>query len=192
MPSNHLIWSFPMSQLYASGGQNIGASASVSVLPMNIQGWFSLELTSLISLLSNRLSRVFFSTTVWKHLQHLAFFMVRLSHLYMATGKTTALTIHIFVGKMMALLFNTLSRFVVAFLPRSKCLLILWLQSPKSTVILKPKKIKSVTVSIFPHLFAIKWWGWMQILWIKYHKTLIHSVSSNTVCFRYVCNGHWQ
>ena len=67
-----------------------------------------------------------------------AFFMVQLSHLYMTTGKTIALTIWTFVGKVMSLLFNTLSRFVIAFLPRSKCLLISWLQSP-SAVILKPK-----------------------------------------------------
>ena len=64
-------------------------------------------------------------------------------------GKTIALTIWSFVGKVMSLLFNTLSRFVIAFLPRSKRLLISWLQSP-STVILEPKKIKSVTVSNFP------------------------------------------
>ena len=74
--------------------------------------------------------------------------MVQVSHLYMTTGKTIALTKQPFVGKMMSLLFNMLSRFVIAFLPRSKCLLISWLQSP-STVILEPKKIKSVTVSIF-------------------------------------------
>ena len=73
--------------------------------------------------------------------------MVQLSHPYMTTGKTIALTTQTFVGKVMALLFNMLSRFVIAFLPRSKCLLISWLQSP-SAVILKPKKIKSLTVSI--------------------------------------------
>ena len=68
----------------------------------------------------------------------------------MTTGKTIALTIQTFVGKVMSLLFNTLSRFVIAFLPRNKCLLILWLQSP-SAVMLEPKKIKSVTVStLFP------------------------------------------
>ena len=73
--------------------------------------------------------------------------MVQLSHLYMTTGKTIALIIRTFVGKIASLLFNTLSRFVIAFLPRSKHLLISWLQSP-SDVILQPKKIKSVTVSI--------------------------------------------
>ena len=76
-----------------------------------------------------------------------AFYMVQLSHPYMTTGKTIALTVWTFVGKVMSLLFNTLSRFVIAFLPRSKHLFS-WLQSP-STVILEPKKIKSVTVSTF-------------------------------------------
>ena len=66
----------------------------------------------------------------------------------MTTGKTVALTRQTFVGKVMSLLFNTLSRFVIAFLPRSKCLLISWLQSP-SAVILEPPKIKSVSISIF-------------------------------------------
>ena len=75
-----------------------------------------------------------------------AFFIVQLSHPYRTTGKTIALTRRTFVGKVMSLLFNMLSRFVIAFLPRSKHLLISWLQSP-STVILEPKKIKSVTVS---------------------------------------------
>ena len=73
--------------------------------------------------------------------------MVQLSHLYMTTGKTIDLTIQTFVGKVLSLFFNMLSRFVIAFLPRSKHLLISWLQSP-SIVILEPKKIKSVTVSI--------------------------------------------
>ena len=80
-------------------------------------------------------------------LQHSAFFMVQLSHPYLITGKTIALTRWTFVGKVMSLLFNMLSRFFIAFLPRSKCLLISWLQSPPA-VILEPKKIKSVTVSI--------------------------------------------
>ena len=74
---------------------------------------------------------------------------IQLSHPYMTTGKTTALTIQNCVGKVMSLLFNKLSRFAIAFLPRSKCLLISWLQSP-SAVILEPKKTISVTVSTFP------------------------------------------
>ena len=81
--------------------------------------------------------------------------MGQLSHLYMTTGKTIALTIWTFVGKVISLLFNMLSRFVITFLPRSKHLLISWLQSP-STVILDPKKIKSATVSNFSGLNAAK------------------------------------
>ena len=84
-------------------------------------------------------------------LWHLAFIIVQLLHLYVTTGKTIALTRWTFVGKVMSLLFNMLSRLVIDFLPRSKCLLISWLQSP-SAVILEPRKIKSVTVS---HLFAM-------------------------------------
>ena len=80
-------------------------------------------------------------------LRRSAFFTDQLSHPYMTTGKTIALTIWTFVGKLMSLLFNILSRLVITFLQRSKCLLISWLQLP-SAVILKPKKIKSLTVSI--------------------------------------------
>ena len=115
---------------------------------MNIQGWFPLGLTGLISLLSKRLSRVFSSTTVQKHQFFSALFMGQLSHPYVTTGKNIALTRRTFVGKVMSLLFNMLSRFLIAFLPRSKHLLISWLQSP-SAVNLEPKKIKSVTVSTF-------------------------------------------
>ena len=84
-----------------------------------------------------------------------AFFTVQLSHPYMTTGKTIALTGWTFVGKVMSLLFNMLSRLVVTFLPRSKRLLIPWLQSP-SAVILEPPKIKSAIVSTVSHLFAMK------------------------------------
>ena len=88
-------------------------------------------------------------------LQRLAFFTVQLSHPYMTTGKTIALTRWIFVGKVMSLLFNMLSRLVITFLPRSKHLLISWLQSP-SAVILEPEKIKSDTVStVFPSISTV-------------------------------------
>ena len=84
---------------------------------------------------------------------HLAFFIVQLSHPYMTTAKTIALMRQTFIGKVMPLLFNMLSRFVIAFLTRSKHLLISWLQSP-SAVILEPPKIKSVTVStVFPSVW---------------------------------------
>ena len=115
---------------------------------MNIQDWFSLGLTGLISLQSKGLSRVFsHHSSKASILQCSTFFIVQLSHPYMTTGKTIILTIRMFVSKVMSLLFNMLSRMVIAFLPRSKRLLISWLQSP-SAVILEPKKIKSLTVSI--------------------------------------------
>ena len=86
-------------------------------------------------------------------LWHSAFFIVQLSHPYMTTGKTTALTIWTFVGKVMSLLLNMLPRLVITFLPRSKRLLISWLQSP-SAVILEAKKINSATVStVFPSIY---------------------------------------
>ena len=93
-------------------------------------------------------------------LQHSDSFVVQLSHSYMTTGKSIALTIWTILCKVRSLLLNTLSRFVIAFLPRSKCLLISWLQSP-STVILKPSKRKSVTVSTLFLSFAMKWCDWM-------------------------------
>ena len=88
-------------------------------------------------------------------LQHPAFFVVQLPYPYMTTGKTIALTRRTFVGTVTSLLFNMLSMLVITFLPRSKCLLISWLQSP-STMILELKKIKSLTILLFPHLFAKK------------------------------------
>ena len=88
-------------------------------------------------------------------LQRSAFFTVQLSHPYMTTGKNIALTRWTFVGKVVSLLFNMLSRLVITFLPRSKCLLISWLQS-QSAVILEPQKIKSDTVSTVSHLFPMK------------------------------------
>ena len=83
------------------------------------------------------------------------FFIVQLSHPYMTTGKTIALTRQTFVGKVMSLLLNMLSRLVITFLPRSKQLLISWLQSP-SAVILEPKKVSLPLFPLFPHLFAMK------------------------------------
>ena len=88
-------------------------------------------------------------------LRHSAFFIVQLSHPYMTTGKTIAFTRWTMLGKVMSLLFNMLSRLVITFLPRSKHLLISWLQSP-SAVILEPRKIKSATLSSASHLFARK------------------------------------
>ena len=130
-----------MSQLFTSGGQSIGVSASASVCPMNTQDW--LDLLAVQGTLKSLLQH----TTNQKH----QFFGAQLSllsssHPYMTVGKTIALTRWTFVGKLMSLLFNMLSRLVIAFLPRSKCLLISWLESP-SAVILEHRKIKSATVS---------------------------------------------
>ena len=124
--------SFLVSQLFTWGGQSTGVSALASFLPKNTQDRSPLEWTGWISLQSKGLSRVFSNITVQKHqfLRCSAFFTVQLSHPYMTTGKTIALTRRTFVGKVMSLFFNMLSRLVITFLPRSKHLLISWLQSP--------------------------------------------------------------
>ena len=172
MPSNHLILcpsllllpqvlpasgSFQMSHFFTSGGQNIGVSDSASVLPKNIQDWFPLGWTGWISLQSKGLlSLLQHHSLKTSILWHSAFFF-QLSHPYMTTGKTIALTRWTFVGKVMPLLFNKLSRLVITFLPRSKRLLISWLQSP-SAVILELPKVKSVTVSTASPSISHEWW----------------------------------
>ena len=136
-----------MSQFFTSGGQSVGVSASTSVLTMNIQDWFPLGCTgwSPCSPRDSQESSPSHSSKA-SILQCSSFFIVQLSHSYVTTGKTTALTRWTFVGKVMSLLFNMLHRLVITFLPRSKHLLISWLQSP-SAVILEPQKIKSDTAS---------------------------------------------
>ena len=141
-----------MSRLFTSGGQSIGVSASAKteISPTN-------EYSRLISFRMDRLDLLAVQGTLKSLLQnhsskasilwHSAFFTVQFSHPYMTTGKILALTRQTFVGKVMSLLFNMLSRLVIAFLPRSKHLLISWVQSPFA-VILESNKIKSVTVSI--------------------------------------------
>ena len=106
---------------------------------MDREAWRAAVHGTLKSLLQHHCSKV---SILW----HSAFFIVQLSHPYMTTGKTIALTRWTFVGKVMSLLYNMLSRLIITFLPRSKCLLVSWLQSP-SAVILEPQKIKSATVS---------------------------------------------
>ena len=132
---------FPVSQFFTSVGQSIGVSASASVLPMNIKNWFPLQVTdwnllavqgTLKSLFQHHSSK---ASILWRS----AFFIVQFTSIH-DYWKTIALTGWTFVGKVMSLLLNMLSRLVIAFLPRSKCLLISWLQSP-SPVILEPKKI---------------------------------------------------
>ena len=173
MPSNHLVLCrplllmpsvFPSVRVFSKesvlriNGESIGASASV--LPMNIQGWFPLGLTDLMSLRSKWLSRIFSNTTVQKH----QFFIKAFKLLYGPTltsiydyWKNHSFDYMDRCRQVMSLLFNMLSMFVIAFLPRSKHCLISWLQSTFE-VILEPKKIKSLTVS---HRFAMKWWDQM-------------------------------
>ena len=138
-----------MSWLFTPGGQNIGASVSAISL--------SKEYSGLISFRTNWVDLLAVQGTLKSLLQHhsskasthqrSAFFIVQLSHPYMTTGKTIVLIRWTFVSKVMSLLFNMLFGLIITFLPRSKCLLISWLQSP-SAAILEPKKIKSVIVSI--------------------------------------------
>ena len=161
-----------MSWLFSSGGQSIGASASASVLPVNIQDWFPLGLTGLI-LLSKGLSRVFSRTTVQKH---------QFSVLSFLHGPTLTSIHHYWKNRdfdyidlcqqsnEMSLLFNTLSRFIIAFLPRSKCPLIWRLKSPYA-VILEPKKRKSVTVSIVSSSICHEVMGpdaMISVFWIEF------------------------
>ena len=133
-------------------------SFSFSISPSN-------EHPGLISFTMDWLDRFAVQGTLKSLLQHhsskasilwrSALCIVQLSHPYMSTGKTIALTRQSFVGKVMSLLFNMLSRLVITFLPRSKSLLISWLRSP-SAMILEPKKINSAKFPLYPHLFAMK------------------------------------
>ena len=120
--------SFPISQFFPSGGQSIGVSASAPALPKNIQGLFPLGLTDLISLQSKGLSQESSLPSQFKSINSSVLsFIAQLWHPYMTTRKTIAFIRQTFVGKVLSLLFSTLSRLVIAFLPRSKHLLISWL-----------------------------------------------------------------
>ena len=147
-----------MSQFFASGGQRTGALASV--LPMNIQDWFPLGWTDWISLQSKGDCGVGLQHHSSKAsiLLPSAFFIVQLSHPYMTTGKNIARWT--FVGKVMSLLFNMLSRFVITLLPRRKHLLISWLPFTIFSDFGVQKNSQPL-FPLFPHLFAMKWWDWM-------------------------------
>ena len=174
MPSNHLILCHPL-LLLPSIFPSIRVFSNESVLHIRWPKYWSFSLSispsnkysGLISFRIDRFDLLAVQGTFKSLLQHhsskasnlwcSAFFMVQISHPYMTTGKTIALTRWTFVSKGMSPLFNMMSRLVIAFLPRGKCILISWLQSP-SAVILEPRKIKSVTVfivppsiSLFPH-----------------------------------------
>ena len=145
-----------MSQFFTSGSQSIGISASTSVLPTNIQDSF-------ISFGVDRLDLLAVQGTLKSLLQHHSskasilrgsvFFIVQLSYPYMTTGKTIALTKQTFVGKVMSLHFNMLSRLVITFLPRSKRLLILWPQSPSAVIFGAQKNKVSHCFHCFPIYF---------------------------------------
>ena len=154
--------SFPVSQFLASGGQNIG-SFSFSISPSNEYSGlisFRMDWLGLLAVWETLKSLLQHHSSKASILQHSAFFIVQFSHLCMTTVKTVSSIRWTFVGKVMSLLFNMLSRLVITFLPRSKCLLISWLQSP-STVILEPPQIMTSLFPLFPHPFAVKWWDWM-------------------------------
>ena len=164
MPSNHLILCRPL-LLPPSTFPSIRVFSNESALCIRWPKYwsFSFNISSpnehpgLISFRMDWLDLLAVQGTLRSLLQHHSskasvFFRIQLSHPYMTTGKTIASTRWTFVGKVISLLFNMLSRLVITFLPRSKRLLISWLQSP-SVVILEPRKVKSATVS---HLFAMK------------------------------------
>ena len=171
MPSNHLILChsllppsiFPSNVVFSNESVLCIMwtkywSFSFSISPSNEHSGlisFRMDWLDLLAVQGMLKSLLQYHSSKASILQHSAFFIVQLSHSYMTTGKTIALTRWTFVGKVMSLLFNMLSRLVITFLPRSKHLLIVWLQSP-SVVILEPPQIKSLTVSIVPHLFAMK------------------------------------
>ena len=169
IPSNYLILCHPL-LLLPSISPSIRGFSSESVLHIRWPNYWSFsfsispsnEHSGLISfrigsLCSPRDSQESSTTPSSKAsiLQSSAFFIVQLSHPYMTIGKTIALTRETFVGKVMSLLLNMLSRLVIAFLPRSKSVLISWLQVP-SAVILEPEKISLSLFPLFPHLFAMK------------------------------------
>ena len=162
MPSNYLILCqpllllpsvFPRIRVFSKDSAlcikwtNFGALTSASVLPMNIQDWsFRMDWFDLLDVQGTLKNLLQYHNSKLSILWHAAFSMIQLSHPYMTIGKAIALTRQTFVGKVMSLLFNMLSRLVITFLQRRKRLLISRLQSP-SAVILEPRKIKSATVS---------------------------------------------
>jgi len=204
MPSNHLILCWPL-LLLPLLFLSIRVFSNELAVPIRWPKYWSFsispssEYSGLISFWMDWFDLLVVQQTLKSLLQHHSskasifqlsvFFMVQISHLYMTTGKTIALTVWTFAGKVMSPLFNTLSRFVIAFLPRSKCILILCLQS-LATVILEPKKIKSATVSTFPPSICYKVMGpdaMIPVFWILsfepafllYSFTIIKRLSSS-------------
>ena len=182
MPSNHIILCCPL-LLLPSIFPSIRAFSNESALLMRWSKYWSFsfnispsnEHLGLVSFRMDCLGLLAAQGILKSLLQHHSskasilqcsgFFIAQLSHPYMTTGKTIALTRWTFVGKVMSLLFNMLSRLVITFLPKSKRLLISWLQSP-CAVILEPQKIKSDMFPLFPHPFPMKWWD--RIPWSSF------------------------
>ena len=177
MPSNHLIrchplllppWIFPNIRVFANESVLCIRwphywSFSFSISPSNEHPGlisFRMDFLDLLAVQGTLKSLLQHHISKASILLHSAFFMVQLLYPYMTIGKTITFTRQTFVSKVMSLLFNMLSKLVIAFLLRSKCLLISWLHSP-SAVILEPKKIKSLTVSIVSPSICMKWWNQM-------------------------------
>ena len=141
-----------MSLFFAPGGQSIGASASASasVLPRIFRIYFRIDWFDLLVIQGTLRSHLQHHSSKASIPQYSAFFIVQLLHLYMTTGKTIALTRWTFVSKVTSLLFNTLSRLIIAFLLRSKRLLISWLQSPSAMILELPKNKVSHCFHCFP------------------------------------------
>ena len=208
MPSNYLILCHPL-LLLPSIFPSIRVFSNESVLRISWPKYWSINISSsneysgLISFRTDWLNLLVVQGTLKSLLQHHSskvsvlwhstFFIVQLSHQYMTTGKTIALTRQTFVGTVMSLLFSMLSRLIITFLPRSKHLLISWLQSP-STVILEPPKIKSLTVSIVSPSICHEMMGpdamilvfWMLPLCQLFHSPLSLSSRGSLVLLRFL------
>ena len=199
MPSNHLILccpllfppsTFPSIRVFSNGSVLRIKwpkywSFSFSISPSNEYSWlnyFKMDWLHLLAVQGTLKSLLQHHSSKASILQCPAFFVVQLSHPYMTTGKTKALTRQTFIGKVMSLLFNMVSRLVITFLPRSMCLLISWLQSP-SALILEPQKIKSLAVSIVAPSICHEVMGPDAMIWsflnvefyLKEHQRISHT-----------------
>ena len=176
MPSNYLILCRPLLLLpsifpsislfqWASSSHQVAKVLELQLQHQSFQWIFRIDWFDLLAVQGTLKSLLQHHSSKAPILQRSAFFMVQLSHPYMTTGKTIALTKWTFVGQVMSLLFNMLSRLIIAFLPRSKCLLISWLQSASALYHLpwfwSPRKFSLSLFLLFSHLFAMKWWDQM-------------------------------
>ena len=188
-PSNRVLSS---ESFFTSGGQSIRASASPTVLPMNILDWFPLGSNALISLQSKGLLRVFSSTTVWKH----QFFRVQTSlwsnsHIHTWLPEKPVLTKWTILSKVMPLPFNTLSRFVIAYFLRSKCLNFMATVTICSDFGAQGNK-NLPSFPLFTHLYAMKWWDQCHDLhFCMFSFKLAFLLSSFTFIKRLFSSSSW-